>query len=269
MNSVLAELLVLRKRVSTWILLGIWAVLTAFFAYVLPYVEAAEVPTQLLPEGLAGNVIAGFPFFGGVFALILGVLGVGSEYGWNTFKTLFTQGPGRLRMFAAKLLALALALAPFVLVAFLVGAVGSYAIAQAEAATVSWPSTWLLARSLGGGWLILAVWGALGVLLAVLSRGTALAIGLGILYALVIEGLASALVDAVSWLESLSDLLLRTNAYSFAAALGLSPEAAADGGPGSFFGPFVDGGRAAIVLAAYIALFLLVSAVLLRRRDVD
>ena len=32
-----AELLVLRKRAATWILLGIWTFLGVFFAYVIPY----------------------------------------------------------------------------------------------------------------------------------------------------------------------------------------------------------------------------------------
>ena len=43
----------------------------------------------------------------------------------------------------------------------------------------------------------MAVWAALGVLLGVLTRGTALAIGIGILYGLVIEGLLSAFLDQV------------------------------------------------------------------------
>ena len=48
---------------------------------------------------------------------------------------------------------------------------------------------------MAAGWLILAAWAALGVLLGVLTRGTSLAIGVGILYALVIEGLLSAFAD--------------------------------------------------------------------------
>jgi ABC-type transport system involved in multi-copper enzyme maturation permease subunit len=44
------------------------------------------------------------------------MLGVfGSEYGWDTLRTLFTQRPGRLQVLAAKLAALAIALVPFVL----------------------------------------------------------------------------------------------------------------------------------------------------------
>src|SRR5918992_4557694 len=113
-RTVTAELLVLRKRAATWILLGIWTLLGISFAYVVPYaLDPEDAPAgveQFLPESLAGNLLEGFPFFGGVFALMLGVLALGSEYGWGTPKTLFTQRPGRLHVFGAQLLALAVAL---------------------------------------------------------------------------------------------------------------------------------------------------------------
>lgn len=275
-NSVAAELLVLRKRAAVWILLAVWTALAAFFAYVLPYITYRNITagptertlTELLPQSFAGTVVAGFPFYGGAIALMLGVLALGSEYGWGTLRTLFLQGPGRLRVFGAKLLALGIALVPFVVLVFAAGALSSYAIAQLEGATVSWPSAWLLARALAAGWFVLAVWAALGVLLAALSRGTALAIGIGILYTLVIEGLLSAFADQVSLLEPLADFFVRTNAYSLVAGLGVSAEDVAANGPGSFSGPYVDGVQALVVLAAYAAGFLLLSALTLRRRDV-
>src|SRR5919112_293416 len=149
-RDVAAELLILRKRAATWILLGIWTVLGVFFAYVVPYALDPEDATggveQFFPESLVGTLLVGFPFFGGVFALMLGVFAVGSEYGWDTLKTLFSQGPGRLRVFAAKLAALAVALIPFVLALFAAGAVASYVIAQIEDAPAHWPSAWLLVR---------------------------------------------------------------------------------------------------------------------------
>jgi ABC-2 type transport system permease protein len=272
-RSVSAELLVLRKRVSTRILLGIWAVLALVFAYVVPYVtylngSAAEPLSDLLPERLVGSLMGGFPFFGGVIALMLGVLTFGSEFSWGTLRTLFTQGPGRLHVLGAKLLALAVALVPFVLVVFAVGALGSYAIALREGADVDWPSAWLLVRGIGAGWLILAVWAALGVVLAVLSRGTALAIGIGILYALVIEGLLSALASQVSLLDRLVEFFLRANAYSLVTALGVPADDVANNGPGSFSGPFVEPGQALLVLGLYATVFLLLAGWLLRRRDV-
>ena len=272
-GSVSAELLVIRKRTSTWILLGVWSVLALLFSYVVPYITylngASREPLgNLLPGHLVGSLMGGFPFFGGVFALQLGVLAFGSEYGWGTLKTLFTQRPGRLRVFAAKLLALAVTLVPFVLVVFALGALATTAISLREGADTAGPSASLVVRGLGTGWLILAVWAALGVLLAVLSRGTSLAVGIGILYALVIEGLLSALASEVSFLDRLVQFFLRANAYSLVARLGVSAEQAADNGPGSFSGPFVSGGQALLVLASYLALLLVASAWLLRRRDV-
>jgi hypothetical protein len=169
---------------------------------------------------------------------------------------------------AAKLAALGIVLIPFVLAIFTAGAVASYVIAQIEDAPANWPSAWLLVRAIAAGWLILAVWAALGVLLGVLSRGTSLAIGVGILYALVIEGLLSAFADSVSVLEPLTNVFLRANGYSLATALGASTETIGSSGPGSFSGPFVASGQALAVLTALIAAFAALTASKLRRRDV-
>jgi hypothetical protein len=256
MRSVGAELLVLRKRASTWILLGVWVLLGLLFSYLLPYLTyrgGIDGPRQsaldaLLPQRLADNLLGGFPFFGGVFALMLGVLAIGSDYGWDTLKTVLIQRPGRMRVFGAKLAALGVGLVPFVIVIFVAGAAASSLIAGAEGATIVWPSAWELIRAVAAGWFVLATWATLGVLLAVVSRGTALAIGLGILYALVIEGLLSALASEVGWLDALLEFFLRANAYSLVVAIGVSTAALVDSGPGSF---------------------LVLSAILIRRRDVS
>jgi ABC-type transport system involved in multi-copper enzyme maturation permease subunit len=277
LSGVAAETLLLRKRAATWVLLGLWAALTAFFAYILPYItytnasgqRAQELLNDLTPASMVANVIVGFPFFGGAFAIMLGVLSVGSEYGWGTLKTLFTQGPGRLRIFASKLLALGAILIPFVAIAFVIGGVASSVVASQEGATVDWPSAGLLARGLLGGWLILAAWTAFGVMLAVVTRGTALAIGIGILYTLVVEGLFSAIAGQVSWLEPVVEFFVRANAYSLTRSLGVAADATSDNGPGSYSGPWVDGAQAVLVLAVYLVAFLGLSAYLLRRRDIS
>ena len=154
------------------------------------------------------------------------------------------------------------------LVAYALGVVSSLAIAAAEDADVAWPSAWLLVRGLAGGWLIFAAWAALGMLLAVVTRGTALATGIGILYAFVVEGLLSVLAGEISVLDRLVEFFVRANGYSLVSALGVSADEVSDNGPGSFSGPFVAGGQATLVLAAYTAAFVLVAAWLLRRRDV-
>lgn len=274
-GGIRAEMLVLRRRAATWVLLGIWIALAAFFAYILPYVTyryssdpSAETLVELLPANLVGNLSSGFPFFGGAIALMLGVLSIGSEYGWGTLKTLFTQGPGRVQVFVAKVVALGIVLIPFVAIVFALGAVFSLGIARWEHAPVDWPGPGLIIRALLGGWLILAVWTALGVMLGVLTRGTALAIGVGILYALVIEGLLSALARPIDALEPLVKVSLRANAYSLVSALGTSAQSLRDNGPGAFTGPFVSAAQAVLVLSLYAVALLVLSAVLLRRRDI-
>jgi ABC-2 type transport system permease protein len=142
-------------------------------------------------------------------------------------------------------------------------------IAQIEDAPVHPPSAWLLLRAFAAGWLILATWGAFGVLLGVLTRGTSLAIGIGILYALVIEGLLSAFADSVSVLEPLTQVFVRANGYSLATALGASADSIEANGPGSYSGPFVGSAQAVAVLVATAAAFAGVAALLLRRRDVE
>ena len=275
-GSIAAELLVLRKRVAPWVLLGIWLALALTFAYLLPYLtykgraDFGNGPSlaPLLPQGLVGSLIGGFPFYGGTLALMLGVLSLGSDFGWDTFKTLFTQGPSRLRVFRAKLIALGSALIPFVLLVYGLGALSALLIAQVEHAPIAWPDAGLLARALLASWFILAVWAAFGVLLAVLTRGTALAIGLGILWILVIEGLVGALFDQSSLLRPLVKFFIRANAYSLGQPLGAAAGSAASGGPGTFAGPFVSAEQALLVLACYFVALLLLAGLLLRRRDV-
>jgi len=261
-----AELLILRKRAATWILLAVWTLLGIFFAYVIPYALDPESDniTPFLPHALTGTLLEGFPFFGGVFALMLGVFALGGEYGWGTLKTLFTQGPSRSRVLAAKLAALALVLIPFVVCLFVAGLIASFVIAGIEGAPATLPSAWLLVRALAAGWLILAVWAALGVLLGVLTRGTSIAIGLGILYALLVEGLLTN-IDAF---EPIAGVFLRSNGYSLARALGAAAGSISSNGPGAFGGPFVPAGQAVAVLVAFSLAFLALARTLLVRRDI-
>ena len=176
---------------------------------------------------------------------MLGVFALGSEYGWGTLKTLFTQGPSRSRVLAAKLAALALVLIPFVLCLFVAGLIASLVIAADRGRAGDAPVRVAAGARARRRWLILAVWAALGVLLGVLTRGTSIAIGLGILYALLVEGLLSN-IDAF---EPIAGVFLRANGYSLTRALGATADSIASNGPGAFGGPFVAAGQAVAVLA--------------------
>ena len=277
-SSLKAELLLFRKRVSFYVLLGFWTGLMLLFTYILPYyafknnlkvhgqlVGAAILPT-LLPQNMVNLITVGFPFFGGVFVLILGALAMGSEYNWYTLTPILVQRDSRLKVFLSKIAAVGIVLIPFVLVVFLFGYIASALIAWREGQSETLPAAWDIIRAMGAGWFLLAAWASFGVLLAVISRGTAMAIGLGIIYGLVIENLIEGFSSQIDLLATLSKGLLRTNGYSLISSLG----AVISGGegPGGFSGQGVSALQASIFLGIYIVLFVGVAAGIVRRRDV-
>lgn len=278
MNSLIAELLLMRKRSAFWILLGFWSLVAILFSYLLPYYAYTSdlsfhgrgvgiiLLIPLLPQNLVANITNSFPFFGGTVVLILGALAMGSEFTWGTLTPVFTQRAGRLKVFFAKLAAIAIALVPFVLIVFLLGFFASSLIAWREGQSLGLPPLWGLTKALGTTWFLMAVWASFGVLLAVLSRGTALAIGLGIIYGLVIEGIISSFGRQIDLLADISNGLLRTNGYSLISSLGVAIQA--DAGPGQFGGEMVPGIQAFLVLGGYIVLFIAAAAAILKWRDV-
>ena len=277
-SSLKAELLLMRKRVSFYVLLGFWAGLSLLFTYILPYyafknnlklhgqpIGAAILPT-LLPQNMVNLITVGFPFFGGVMVLILGALAMGSEYNWGTLTPILVQRDSRLKVFLSKIVAVGIALIPFVIAVFLLGFIASSLIAWREGQSEVLPSLWSVVRAMGAGWFLLAAWASFGVLLAVISRGTAMAIGLGIIYGLVIEGLIASFSTQIDLLATLSKGLLRTNGYSLISSLGAIISGGE--GPGGFTGQSVSALQAAIFLGAYIVLFVSVAAAIVRKRDV-
>jgi ABC-type transport system involved in multi-copper enzyme maturation permease subunit len=274
MGSFQAELLLLRKYSAYWVLLAIACAITVLLGYALPYLSyrgkaAADRRPADLADLLPGHVIAStlsaLPFWFGMLALILGVLMFGGEYGWGTLKTTLMQQPSRARVCMARLAAMALALLLTWIAVVALAVACSLPIALAEGSTLSLPSAWDLLRGVGAGWLILAVWAVFGATLAVAARGTALAVGLGILYALVFEGLVSGYRQNISLLNGVAHAFLRTNAFSLVSPLGAKDTG---GGPGSFSGPFVDAWQALVVMIVYLIALSGVMAVIVRRRDV-
>lgn len=279
MNSLIAELMLMRKRVAFWVLLGFWSGMSILFSYILPYYAYTNnlkfhgravgpaLLLVLLPQNLVGTITTSFPFFGGTMVLILGALAMGSEYNWGTLTPIFTQRDSRLKVFLSKIAAIGIALVPFVLAVFFLAYVASMIIAWREGVSMEAPPMWDLVRAMGAGWFVMAVWASLGVLLAVLSRGTAMAIGLGIIYGLVIESLISSFGSQIDLLATVSKGLLRTNGYSLISSLGVSLTSGGEG-PGGFTGESVSGLHATIAMAIYVVLFVGVAAAFVRRRDV-
>jgi ABC-type transport system involved in multi-copper enzyme maturation permease subunit len=271
-----AELLKLLRRPATWVLLGLWPSLQLVFSLVIPYVSyrrgssyEGSPPEALLagtlPDHLVQNALSGLPLFGGALLLTLGALLAGSEYGWGTLKTLLAQGPRRVTVLAGQLLALVVVLAGTVVATFLLTALASWAIAASESAPIDWPTLGELLRGFGGGLLIACTWGAMGMLLGTALRGTALPIGLGLVWILAIENLVvNVAAPLLGVFDAAQAALPGVNAGSLVAALA---------GPGAVLrtpgvAAIVGGTQAAWALAGFFVLFTGLTGLLIARRDI-
>jgi ABC-type transport system involved in multi-copper enzyme maturation permease subunit len=215
---------------------------------------AREIRAELVPAYTLGSTLSLFSGLGGAIAIILGALSLGSEYGWGTLKTIFTQGPGRVVILGGKIVALAGVLLAYTIGALVAGLVGSLLIAAIEGASLAPPGATSILGAVGAGWLILATWTALGLALAALLRGTALAIGVGLIYVLIVENIVGGITTLVEALQPLARIFIGTNSNTLAA---------------SFVAPGrIPTWQAALVLGFYAALFLAVAGLVLRRRDV-
>lgn len=273
-----AEWLKLRKRTATWVIGLIWLALVFLLGYLVPYalsgsaqrgrggssgVDQGTLVATLLPRNILHDLLPPFANLGGALVLILSVLAIGSEYGWGTLKTILTQRPGRMTVLAGRLLALALVLALLVVLAFVAAGTGSLLVAVLAHEGVEWPPLFDILRGIGALLLIFAMWAAIGLGLAILFRGTSLAIGLGLVYALVIENLIRAFSGLNSIIRGLSTALPGVNANALANAFGAS-----SGGFRANIESPVGVGQAIFALAIYIVVFVALAAVILLRRDV-
>jgi hypothetical protein len=282
--SMRAEIVRLGRWPTMWVLCGTWLVLNLTFGYLFNYLSyrsgdgggfanqvtegaaAQALLRQMLPDNAPITMVQGMPMFGGALMLILGAVAVGSGYGWGTWKTVFTTGPRRLAVMGGTLGALGAVLAGLVVVTFGLDLLAAYAIASAESQAVTWPSLADAAQGLGAAGLICGMWMAAGVLLGTLTRGPALAVGLGLVWSLVVENLLRGVAGLLGPLEAVTDVLPGTSAGSVAAAIGALTASDPNGTPGV---TTALGGTAAVtVVCAYLLGFLVVSLTLTARRDV-
>jgi len=274
-RSTRAELRRILRWPVTWTLVGLWSALNLMFAYVFDWIsyrtgrdagpaEAGVRVENLLPAAVPDVLVQGMPIFGGAIVLMLGALAVGSGYGWGTWKTVLTQGPGRVPVIGGTLLALLAVVAAIVLVTGGVDLVMSSVIARVEGGSGALPGPADLARSYAGGLLVLGMWGAGGVLIGVLTRGPALAVGLGLVWTLVVENLLRGVAGALAALQPFTDRMPGSSAGSLAGALGAADDSAG-GAPGVL--DALSGAAATAWTAGYLVLFVTVAVLLVRRRD--
>jgi len=276
-RSTRAELRRLLRWPATWVLVGVWSALNLTFGYVFDWIsyrtgestgpaDAGVRLDSLLPAAVPDVLVQGMPMFGGAIVMILGALAVGSGYGWGTWKTVLTQGPGRSTAFGGTLAALAVVVAGTVLATVGADLAMSSVVAAVEGGSGALPGLADLARSYGGGVLIMGMWTATGVLVGVLARGPALAVGLGLVWSLVVENLLRGVAAALPAIEGVTDRLPGSAAGSLAGALGAAGDT--DGGaPGVL--DVLSGPMATGLTAGYLVVCAVVSLLLVSRRDLS
>jgi ABC-2 type transport system permease protein len=276
--STRAEVLRLAKWPVTWVVAGVWLVMNLFFAYLLNYLTyrsavsdgdtrlTQTLLSDMAPTNLPATLVQGMPMFGGALVIILAALATGSGYSWTTWKTVFTQAPGRLTAFAGTLAVLSGIAVLVVVTTLLFDLVASLIVMAVESQPVVWPSLTDLAKGLGAGLLITLAFTMAGALLGVVTRTPTLSVGLGLVWVLVVENLLRGVATLLGPLATLTDVLPGTAAGSIAGALG----AVAEGdGPNDTPGVLttLGGGSASFLLIGYVVAFVAVMTVLIRRRD--
>jgi hypothetical protein len=136
-------------------------------------------------------------------------------------------------------------------------------VAKIQGLPLDYPNTGRLLLGLGAIWLVTTAWGGLGFLVAILTRNLAAAIVIGLAWTLIVETvLFGGLGSVVPAINAIRVILLSPSSASLAYALGA--QASTPGVTSTASGPV-----ATLVLVGYVLLCALISAAVLRRRDIS
>jgi ABC-2 type transport system permease protein len=276
------ELFKFVRRPGVWVLVILLLVLAVVIGYAIlwlvytvsppnaaqglpPGTTFADFKVALYPENFVKQTFSTWGSLGGVFALIVGVLAQGSEYGWGTIKTMYTQRSGRLTMLCGKLGAVAVIVLVMVVALFTVDAGASAVIASLDGKSITFPAGVEILKALGAGFLIFGFWAVFGIALATLFRQSAMAIGLGLAYGLVVEVLVFALfrlggigVQQVQQWFPIANTGYLSDSFGAVRIRGIPATGA----------QFADATHAVVVLVLYVVAFTAITAWLTRTRDV-
>ncbi len=207
------EIRKLRGRALFWVEIGLLALLVAAL-YVALLAMLAQPPQNMppavveeiraslhWPQGLLAALAFGNGGeLGGLFAVVLTAAVVAQEYSWRTVHLWLGRGVGRGVYLAAKALGVALGLGLLALVPLLVGGLVTGLATWHDTGVLPWNAIpW---SQVFTGWLrvglTLAPYAALTLLIAVVTRSTLAALGVGLGYNLLVENLAAEVLLLVS-----------------------------------------------------------------------
>jgi ABC-type transport system involved in multi-copper enzyme maturation permease subunit len=262
LGAIMLAILVLLSYLLGWVFLSHPPPGTRFPAGVNP----AELKKAFYPSNMVREALGNASVLGGVLALILGVLTVGSEYGWGTLKTVLTQRPARLEVFLAKAVTVAGTLAVLAVLNLIAAAVMSTLLGLIDQQSLAFPNVVQVIAGLGTTWLIWNWYAAFGGFLAYWFKQSALAIGIGLAYLLVVESLVFGVLGQLGGtvLQTVEKFFPGPNASALIQSFGSAAPEATRGAPP----PIAGTGEATIVVFLYLLAALVASAILLRTRDV-
>lgn len=262
------EAIKMSRRPAVYALSLILLAALVLLIYLVQWFIRAEPKESFYPANMVRQALSVTPVLGGALALVLGALAVGSEYNWGTFKMLLTQRPARGQVFLAKAIVLALTLAVLAVLNLAAAAAVSVVLALVAHQPLRFPAASQVLASAGVCWLIWNWYAAFGGFLGYLFRQSALAIGVGLAYVLVIESLIFGILGRAgtgkpgSLLMTVEKFFPGPNAQALVQSFG-SPA------PGELVKPLVGPAQASLVLAGYFLVALIFAASVLRRRDVN
>jgi ABC-2 type transport system permease protein len=279
-----AELLKLRKRNMTWILLGILVgimmllhlLLFAISRLTLPGTTSGEV-TNL--QNLLGLPLA-LPFalsilasFGAVLAVILMASSTGNEYNWRTIRLALISAESRARFLAAKVISVAIiiligmvaGLATGFIMSLITTAIGGNSF---DFSFASGSYIWQQFTQFWRTFFVIFLFSLLGFVFAVLGRSAmpGIAVSIGILF---LEPIITGFMRlAGGWVSSVPNYLFSANANAINALNQLPGRFGGGGGFGGLNVELPSVTHAFVVLGIYMLVFLAAGFYLFHKRDV-
>ncbi|MGD0064761.1 MAG: hypothetical protein ABSB76_15105 [Streptosporangiaceae bacterium] len=287
--SLRAELLVMSKRPAVWALVLVGPadmLLNSYISsYVLyatantgvslgvsaPLVLSTMMPSQFLTAALNGAFGPASDVYGATVFMLLGALIGGSDWGLNTIKTALLQGPSRLRAFSGQAVAVTIAVAASVALTFTLAAAASAIVALHQTGSLDpagsqFPAFGHLAAALAAALMMGLAYAAVGLTLGIWLRSATAGIGAVLLWAVVVQP------SIENFAAQLHGVILRL--YQ------IFPDAAVNTvinleGSHNFdlYGSNLSAAQIApalafLTLGLYAAAFLVIPALITRRRDI-
>jgi ABC-type transport system involved in multi-copper enzyme maturation permease subunit len=279
-----SELLKLRKRGMTWILLyvliGIMIllhlILFAISRISLPHTTPSEMGNL---QNLLGLPVA-LPFalsilssFGAVLAVILMASSAGNEYNWRTIRLALISSESRARFLAAKIISVGIIIVIGMLIALLTGFVMSLVTTaiggnKFDFAFATGGYLWDQFAQFWRTYFVILTFTLMGFFFAILGRSAMPGIAIGIGIAFLEPIITSFMRLAGGWVSSIPNYLFSANISAINTLNKLPGRFSGGGGFGGLDVSLPSVDQAFIVLTVYMLVFLALGFYLFHKRDV-